>query len=1411
MLLYENDIATVKDAVMFEVELWINSLQPTKVKEFLSFCAGPDASAFQHTIRSAQAWKESDLPGAMGTLFHSTILTAALCGFAKSSMPDTISRIAGRCLLYHNDPMPLAALISHVFKSLEIAENSNHFVLCNYSHSLLCCSPSVDDIAPKLRTLLPLLGSPKHFEITHGKVFNLLPATFKNASKNRIVEATRMCMHIRMMMQDMKSHEVIQDSLTSMLHMFAQSEWSSLAFQSLLEHPFFRANASLTAERTLQYMLLLSRGPDFFRGNITQPMSFFDQQFLSGMKMDKDTQIQLLRLWLLKPYLPTTFSMELGNQLLKVDIDEENIAITNAFQLNWVKNINEELPESSPRIGFNALIRAVSRESTSAEVVAVLEASLSKRCCKDDYYADFCSEPSNTILSTCLRSQIIQVKNKGLQPISLPMLSVVLTYDTFRFLPLLTELMGFNFEGIDLNENQMRQLLDAGTFDESFLILARHQVGCGESQYDNSVTSFALHRAVSILTNSTSDADFAMAANIFESYMAGANEQTCKRCCEAISHFLLAQHLNFSVYSLFVSCLVKFLQVVSHRYCTVKLAVDILSHCFDTLPNLLKESSKQSTGKPSIAPKLVVLLNGVVAILGSIHDSLLSTIMSKIPSGSVDNCIRSCMKYCIRMEYGDGMSTAIGCVAVLRVLLNWSLSAHVAMENFLAQSTFLHPKILLNMIISHSKFSSFVTSESENQHEIKFAVFQLVDACLAGCGHSVSLDKSTWFALLSLYSASMSEQDCILRRILFAAADCNEGYVPSFHEMRWKGVSFGRENCVNDKGDSDWQWLIDALDIVRIHTTLHQFPLHDSITSDISDQIQFGTENEGGHTGDDSLDETVGDETKVKVEEQSNGADNGNGPKKWQGRGEDIRYSPAFVVPLIFGALESLVPEAIEGKQDIQLVKDLKTGMNLTEESETEFVTMAQRLCEKGALALCIASLSSRCRVLREIAISTLGLFMRATNSTVAQELSTWRSRPQIAVLLNSLQRGMAVRRAKFVRESPNLPVLSAVFLAKASFIMTKPGDPMFGPINKYFLKIENGHGAYDDIHRLPGFIPFFCSSSDEGDQAKNERIWALQFLKDSFVDSSCYRMILSCHASELILSALQGISARSDDEVDLERTLLIETITRIVKYGGKAASNHLIGRLGLVSWVVSFLGGNDVKLALPTADSRRAFLELVWVVCQEAYSRLEVHSSENVFFEFRCLLQPILAVVACLDDSSDDLVKELASKVIFSLVSIIAEISTEPAVLIPTFSIGIQAESASHFLSIAPHEWKPRLAWALCSVELEETSSCVVRDFMINLLNVLPTMKDHGHILPVLERIQLLAKTSVAVDHTILIGKVLASRQVCFCNPATREAWIACLGAFLINMDNLQATLDNPIIREAQMLVGALNRALIN
>ena len=321
------------------------------------------------------------------------------------------------------------------------------------------------------------------------------------------------------------------------------------------------------------------------------------------------------------------------------------------------------------------------------------------------------------------------------------------------------------------------------------------------------------------------------------------------------------------------------------------------------------------------------------------------------------------------------------------------------------------------------------------------------------------------------------------------------------------------------------------------------------------------------------------------------------------------KYSPGFLLPLILGALESglsVKSEESNSRMDVdEETPPSEPDFDAPFSIQSDLALIAHGLCEKGGLALAIAALCSSCARIRQVAVSILTLFLLALESQEAKELSSWRERPQILMVLHSLRRGLLSRMSSKVSttgkdslqsEIPRLPVAVALFLARSSLVVTKPEDFLYVSINRFFLKSEIDGGAFQDMNRIPGFVSLFCSSNDDPFQARKERLWALHLLQDSTLDSHSYALVASCHAPELIISSIDNFRSRENagDKEGLEVSLILQVLTGFISNGGFKAFRHLVGRMGLLSWVRTIFIGRPIFHILPSSKSRQALLRLV-------------------------------------------------------------------------------------------------------------------------------------------------------------------------------------------------------------------------
>ena len=384
--------------------------------------------------------------------------------------------------------------------------------------------------------------------------------------------------------------------------------------------------------------------------------------------------------------------------------------------------------------------------------------------------------------------------------------------------------------------------------------------------------------------------------------------------------------------------------------------------------------------------------------------------------------------------------------------------------------------------------------------------------------------------------------------------------------------------------EGSWDRVVSLLDNHTIRNTLSGFPSDSPLTQSGDSEVDTDNERESNHSG-------LWNSKKLVKD----------------------RYDPGFIIPLMFCALQFEAPMDLgkehQGGDDKGLSKDSTFAAVQEPGSTKSFVVVAQRLCAKGGLALCLAALCCECHDLRRVAIATLGLITQAIDSEKGRDETSWRDRPQLSLLLSSVRRGLLLRSTRYHRDSdgdvtmepastvahvddqprpassrvPKLSPLAAVFLAKASLVLSQPDDALYGAMNRYFLKLDSAHGAFDDFNRLPAFISLFCSASEDSEIDRRERMWSVETLRDSCLNESCYRMVASCHAPEMILSTLGALPSRrfENQQRDKEAELLLEALTSLLRNGGTQVTYHLLVKLGFLSWLSAFIGSSG-----PTSDA---------------------------------------------------------------------------------------------------------------------------------------------------------------------------------------------------------------------------------
>ena len=534
-----------------------------------------------------------------------------------------------------------------------------------------------------------------------------------------------------------------------------------------------------------------------------------------------------------------------------------------------------------------------------------------------------------------------------------------------------------------------------------------------------------------------------------------------------------------------------------------------------------------------------------------------------------------------------------------------------------------------------------------------------------------------------------------------------------------------------DKDDRGWDWLLYALDSNRIRSTLMQFPVTDvlvpppepsvEVSAATNENLQHLVEEDDSHSEDEELRENNNHQTSSsKMPHMSVTV-----TCEWQGSGKDNRYSPGFVLPLILGSLEEYLPIETDYESEGHKSNEsegAEEGGDVFKENREQyeaFCHFSRRLADRGAIALALASLSSRCPLIRKVAISICGIFLKTLQMPESQAIKSWHERPQLEMLMSSVQRGLAVRRAMQIQKAktaqdaspinipiPMLPALSAVFLAKSMIVISRPSDEMYGPINRYFLRLKDYHGAFQDCFTLPAFLSLYCNSSDDISRCKIERNWALLALKDGVVDEFCYRIICQSHIPELIMSSIDSNMGSPDSTGEV--SLTVEVLSSLIRSGGRRAATHMIHRLGILSWLHGIVSWRDISSILPYTALKCKFLRLITTAVQayRTYSSLEVPFFEKVPLSNVVIATCLKGYADVKQDADVTLLLELSCEALWEMYLVDQQTITEDGMDCILGQTALDDATALLVMFVAYDRMFPQILASLCALPSTDEGS---------------------------------------------------------------------------------------------------------
>ena len=194
-----------QQCLKYEILCWVDCMTAGIVPEFCSILEEASQLHFKSEIYLLQAWKKADLPQPMPTLAVSPILMAAMSnlsgGSRTGSMAVLLNQVVTKCLLYHDNPLPLAALVGY-FQSTGMNSQLKD-PLRQYARSLVAFGTVSESKREELlRRLVDSTFTEKSFHrktlrlTTENTTEKILSGLLDGLSREDTVAATRQLLHI---------------------------------------------------------------------------------------------------------------------------------------------------------------------------------------------------------------------------------------------------------------------------------------------------------------------------------------------------------------------------------------------------------------------------------------------------------------------------------------------------------------------------------------------------------------------------------------------------------------------------------------------------------------------------------------------------------------------------------------------------------------------------------------------------------------------------------------------------------------------------------------------------------------------------------------------------------------------------------------------------------------------------------------------------------------------------------------------------------------------------------------------------------------------------------------------------------------------------------------------------------------
>ncbi|XP_059057754.1 uncharacterized protein LOC131851288 [Achroia grisella] len=265
------------------------------------------------------------------------------------------------------------------------------------------------------------------------------------------------------------------------------------------------------------------------------------------------------------------------------------------------------------------------------------------------------------------------------------------------------------------------------------------------------------------------------------------------------------------------------------------------------------------------------------------------------------------------------------------------------------------------------------------------------------------------------------------------------------------------------------------------------------------------------------------------------------------------------------------------------------------------------KILRTGLLSLPVMALSSHCPLMRAAAYHVLYRFCMLLETETRHKNDKLFLTDFINTLRHSLSTAInnVNNKDDIIQDSknPRLPAVDALYLAKALMVSTAPFDPMYKPVNNFFIAKQ-----LIDLTIVPDFLNLFHDSDVE---SAERRIWILEVIRDGIktmtdvnvvFKTMCLKMIMDFYSSvlcdrktrERILGVLSSLAAIPRAmEIMISGYGFMSWLHFAVNNIGKEDRNVLKGLIIIIKNILESIALNGYYKTLNTSKNGKIFIDL--------------------------------------------------------------------------------------------------------------------------------------------------------------------------------------------------------------------------